>query len=166
MYDDEFRRHLAELYREDDRLRAEWEHEERLARQEARASPLVRQTAPVTTSPHDDGDDALQAAPAPQPETSDEEPCFTEEQFDTLAFVLNELRKQWQGDIERAQQRILQAVVRAVLPGELAEREVHDLRARVIRAEQHIERQLKAAIGDDKVVDLPAGFIRRRGHAA
>ena len=108
----------------------------------------------------------LEPASAAEPEAFDEGPCFTEAQFDTLAFVLNELRKQWQGDIERAQQRILQAVVRAVLPGELAEREVHDLRARVIRAEQHIERQLKAAIGDDNVVDLPAGFIRRRGHAA
>jgi hypothetical protein len=56
-----------------------------------------------------------------------------------------------------------------ILPGELAEREVHELRARVIRAEEKIERQIKAAMTDDdnnNVIDLPAGFIGRRHDAA
>jgi hypothetical protein len=42
-----------------------------------------------------------------------------------------------------------------VLPGELAEREVYELRNRIARAEEHIERRLQEAIADDKVVELP-----------
>src|SRR5262249_2117141 len=50
---------------------------------------------------------------------------------------------------------VLQAVTRLVLPGELAEREVYELRNRIARAEEHIERRLQEAIADDKVVELP-----------
>ena len=50
---------------------------------------------------------------------------------------------------------VLQTVTRLVLPGELAEREVYELRNRIARAEEHIERRLQEAIADDKVVELP-----------
>jgi hypothetical protein len=156
MDDPDLRRHIAEVSREHDQMMVKHANGHGNGYAVPRDAGLL----------YRDNDNALAIASAPEPEAFDEGPCFTEAQFDTLAFVLNELRKQWQDDIERAEQRILQAVVRCCLPGELTEREVHDLRARVIRAEQHIERQLKAAIGDDNVVDLPAGFIRRRGHAA
>ena len=169
MSDDEFDRYRRELYRQHDRWLAEIEEEQRRAATEDRAqegretdaaAPYVRKSPPDDLS-FTETENALEAAPAVETESSEDEPCFTEVQFDTLAYVLNELRKQWEQDIERAQQRILQATVRLALPGELAEREVHDLRARVIQAEQKIERQLKAAIGDDSVVDLPPGFWKR-----
>ena len=78
----------------------------------------------------------------------DEEPWdFTEAQMDTLAVVLNELRKEWQRD---------HAVEIAELRGEV--------------------RALLAIVGkntggssppkDADVIDLPAGFIRRRNDAA
>jgi len=163
MSDDEFDRYRAELYRQHDRWLAEVEHEKSVAQRKALASPPVTETETeeVGVMYRNDSGDALDGVPAAETEPSDEEWCFTEEQFEALAFALHELRKEFEEGIERAQQRILQATVRLALPGELAEREVHDLRARVIQAEQKIERQLKAAIGDDSVVDLPPGFWKR-----
>jgi hypothetical protein len=96
--------------------------------------------------------------------------CFTEAQFDCLATVIDELHREFDARIARAQERILQASVRLALPGELAEREVYELRARVIRAEKKIERELKAALAaaddNDNIIDLPAGFIRKRNNDA
>jgi hypothetical protein len=155
------RRELSDLYRDSDLFAAETD--EWLARHKAERAALVRKNADEGVTTQDDGGDALPAVPAGEAEAFD----FTEEQFDCLAAVLNELRKEFDARIARAEERILQATVRLILPGELAEREVHELRARVVRAEQQIERQLKAAItDDDNVIDLPAGFIGRRHDAA
>jgi len=49
---------------------------------------------------------------------------------------------------------VLPTVTRLVLPGELAEREVYELRNCIARAGEHIERRLQEAIADDKVVEL------------
>src|SRR5262245_53219140 len=151
MIDDEFRRYLADLYAEDDRMRAEhaeWMAERKALAQKSDDDGLLYRTHEENAS-----------LPGPEPElASDEDWCFSELQMESLAVVFNELRREWQQDIERAQRRIFDAMVRMGLPGELAEREVHDLRGRVIRAEQQIERRLKEAIGDDSVVDLPPGF--------
>src|SRR5262249_58982021 len=94
MNDDvEFRHYLRALYAEDDRLRAEREHEERLARQAALAS-----------SPHDDGGDALLAAPAAEAVCFDEDGAFTlpfsDRQADAIAEVINELRREWQPHLQ------------------------------------------------------------------
>jgi hypothetical protein len=101
--------------------------------------------------------DALLAAPVGEAVDPDGEPwVFDEPQMDVLVQVLAELRREFEERIERAQQRILQTTVRLALPGELAEREVHELRDRVIRAEQQIERRLKEAMtDDDNVLELP-----------
>jgi len=160
------RAELAEIYREDDRLRAEREHEERLARL---ASPPV---------PHDDGGDALYAVPEPEAVCLDEDGEFTlpfsDRQADAIADVINALRTEWQADIERMQQRLLDMMVRMVVPAERAEETVYALRERVAMMEGRLERQfaeiaerrLKAVIGDDNVIDLPAGFIQRRTDVA
>lgn len=159
----EFRRYLAELYREDDKVRAE--HREYMAqRRAAEAPPVSERDNPGVVYREYDRDAQTAVAQAREQEYAGGL-CFTSEQFDCVAdaldAVIDELRREFEEGIERAQQRILQATVRLALPGELAEREVHDLRARVIRAEEHIERQLKAATSDDKVVDLPTNFWRR-----
>jgi hypothetical protein len=162
MIDDEFRHELRALFAEDNRRRAE--HSEFLAERKALASPPARKTDAAGVMYRDFEGDALAAASAVEAEASEEEPYFTEQQCDCLADVLNEIREEFDDRIERTQQRILQTVTRLILPGELAEREVHDLRARVIRAEEKIERQLKAAMTDDdndNIIDLP-DFISKR----
>src|SRR5262249_15022214 len=139
-------------------------HHEYMAQRKALASPHTSETEDAATSRPGHDANALTAFPT----ADEEESCFTEAQFDCLAYVLNELRKQWEQDIERAQERILQAVARCCLPGELAERNVYELRDRIIRAEEKIAGQLREAIGDDDdttVIDLPS-FIRRRADAA
>ena len=154
---------LAALYAEDDRLRAE--HEQWMAQRETRASPAVRETVLEGVMTHGSNGNALLAAPAAEAVAFDEEPwAFDELQMDVIAQVLKELREEFDERIAHAEKRILQATVRLALPGELAEREVHELRARVIRAEEKIERQLKAAIADDdNVFELPNW--RRKGVA-
>ena len=138
--EDEFRRYLRALYAEGDRLRAE--HEEWLAQRALAKPPVI--------SAHDNSGDAPLPAPAAGSESSNEEWVFSDAQMDVLAQAFSDLSRAWQQDIERAQRRIFDAMVRMGLPGELAEREVHDLRGRVIRAEQQIERRLKEALGDDQ----------------
>src|SRR5262245_56253792 len=158
MIDDEFHRYLRSLYAEDDRARAE--HAEWMAEREAQKHALAQKSGDsLLYRTHEEN--ASRPAPAVDAGVSDEGWCFTELQMDSLAVVFAELRREWQQDIERAQQRIFDAMVRMGLPGELAEREVHDLRNRVIRAEQQIERRLKEALGDDNIVDLPPGFWKR-----
>jgi len=164
MYDDnEFRRYLTELYREDDRLRAEREHEERLARQKAQASPLVRQTEPVATSPYGDGD-VLYAAPAPEPEAFDEERSsyFTEAQDDVLVHVIAELRREFGEAIERTEQRLLDMMVRMAMPGERAEETAYALKDRVARMEGRIERQTSDLV-DRRIAELQGENTEIRG---
>ena len=102
---------------------------------------------------------------APEPE--DEGPAFSERQADAIAEVVHQLRREFQDGVERMQQRILDVMVRAALPGELAEQGLYDLRNRVALAEQRIERRIAAAVSDDddNVLYLPS-FLRRRHDAA
>jgi len=158
MGDAEFRCYLRELYRQADQMAAE--HEAYMAERKALASPPVSETVIHRNG----GDDALETAPMAEPEPW----AFTEEQFEALADVINTLRRDWERDIERIEQRILNTVVKLVMPGEVAEQEVYALKSRVALAEQRIERQLseiverrlKEAITDN-VLDLPAGFWKR-----
>src|SRR5262245_39931036 len=81
------RAELAELFAEDDRQRAE--HREWLARREAHAASLVRRNDNPAGLVFKTTDNALLDAPAPEPETSGEEFCFSSEQFDCLAAALD-----------------------------------------------------------------------------
>ena len=86
---------------------------------------------------------------------------FSEVQYEALATVIAELRREFDEAIERAQQRILATVVRLVAPGELAEQKIHSLTDRVSLLESHIERRIAKALTDSNVLNLPSGFWRR-----
>src|SRR5262249_3763443 len=68
------RAELDELYREDDRLRAE--HREWLARREAQSASLARRNDYPASLVFKRHDDAMVDPPEPQDEASDEEPCL------------------------------------------------------------------------------------------
>ena len=150
MIDDEFRRHLAALCREYDKFSAECDEFTR--QRTPPASPSVSETV---IYPEFTGN-----APVALPEASDDAPCFTEDQFEALAFAINELRKewygelrrQWQEDIERLQQRLLTTITRLVLPGEMAEQKIFGLNDRLAI----MERQLSQAIERQ-----PTGDVRK-----
>ena len=140
---DEERRELAELFREDDRLRAEnadylaRRKAERLARENAEAEP----SPPVEKSGNDrDQENAMAAAPLGEPQG------FDELQKDALAAVYNELRSELMQEIEHLERRLLDTVVRLIRPGEVAELQVRALADRIAIAETRIERQLSAKI--------------------
>src|SRR5262245_50007893 len=104
---DDFRRELAELFRQDDKLRAEREAErEALAQKNAHSGVEYREDDDSVSLP------ALNENAAPSYDENGEPLCFSEEQFDALAEVLAELRKEWQRDIERIHRQLLNAVVR------------------------------------------------------
>jgi hypothetical protein len=135
--DEHDRHHLADLFREDDRLRAE--NADWLARREA----LAQKSNGHGALAHQTEENA--AVEAPEPEG------FNTLQVDALASIWNELsdelRAEWQRDIERLQQRLLQTVARLAVPGERAEETLYALKDRVARVESYAERQI-AAVGD------------------
>jgi hypothetical protein len=156
---DELLRELDALAREDDRQRAERiEH----AVWWAERRPPVSESGDQGVLHRGDNGDALVALP-----DEDEGPTFTYPQREAIAEVIHQLREEFRADIERMQQRVLQILARCALPGELAEREVYELKNRVIAAEQLIERRIALAMSeedDNVVLDLP-DFIRRRDAA-
>jgi hypothetical protein len=163
MRDSEFHRELRELYRQDDRARAE--HREYMAQRKALASPPMSETDDPGVITPDDDNDALLAAPAPEPEPLYD---FTDAQFDALAFVLNELHKEFEARIERTERRLLDAMVRLAMPGERAEETAYALKDRIARMEGRLERQLSDIVerrfkeaATDTVLDLPAAFWKR-----
>ena len=178
MSDGEFRRYCAELYRQHDRYLAEAHEEERQRKAAARDDRAqegrradgegahVRKSSPNDLSP-------IETENAPVPAAVAQTLCFTEEgeafmlpfseeQADAIGGVMAELHAEWQRDIERLERRLLDTVVRLVMPGERAEETYYALSDRVARMESYIERQLgeiverrlKAAITDD-VLELP-----------
>jgi hypothetical protein len=156
---DELLRELDEVCREDDRQRAERiEHAHWWAE---RSPPVSESGDPGVLHRGHDGD-ALYAAPEP-----DEGPTFTYPQREAISEVIHQLREEFRADIERMQARVLQILARCALPGELAEREVYELKNRVIAAEQLIERRIAMAMSeeDDNVLDLPPGFWKRSNAA-
>jgi len=68
--------------------------------------------------------------------------AFTEPQKDYLVDVIAELQQQWRRDLEQVQQRFLDMLVRAALPGEIAEQRIFSLNARLNITEAKIERRL------------------------
>ena len=56
--------------------------------------------------------------------------------------VIAELQQQWRRDLEQVQQRFLDMLVRAALPGEIAEQRIFSLNARLNITEAKIERRL------------------------
>jgi hypothetical protein len=125
---------LAELCRDNDRFAAETD--EWLARHKAEA--LARKNAADDLQHQADGNNALATAPVAEEASCD----FTEAQFEAIAYAMAGLQREWQQDIERLEQKVLQTVVRLALPGERAEETMYALKDRVARVEGYIERRL------------------------
>jgi len=172
---EEFRRHLAELAREDERLRAE--HDEWMAHREPAGSPYIRKSQAGGSVLYREIDNASLAAPAPISGASYEEPGLNAVQLEELAHVIAEVQREFDAALERMQQRFLQMVVRLAVPAERAEESFYALRDRVARMEGQIERAVAQAIVELKsgnatvvakpesdVVDLPNW--RKRSDAA
>jgi hypothetical protein len=161
------RAELRALYAESDRFAAEtdaWLADRKAAR-EAQASPPARENDDAGVITPDDDGDALLAAPAPEPEPLYD---FTDAQFDALAFVLNELHKEFEARVERTERRLLDAMLRLAMPGERAEETAYALKDRVARMEGRLERQLSDIVerrfkeaATDAVLELPANFWKR-----
>src|SRR5262247_4045014 len=87
---------LQELFREDDRLRAE---------REAERAALAQKNADSDAEHPEDGDSAslpvLHENAAPSYDENGEPLCFSDVQFDALGTVIAELRREWTQDIER-----------------------------------------------------------------
>jgi len=152
------RAELAELFREDDRLRVE--HREWMAQREAQAQALVQRNSRDAGLVLKTTDNALLPAPQPEPEPFDEgtstAPNFfddaerNEEFADTMACLINELRKEWQRD---------HAIQIAELRGHISA-----LLTIVGQKASNVPDENNAKSAD--IVDLPAGFTRRRNDAA
>jgi hypothetical protein len=135
------REELRELFAEDDRRRAE--HEDYMARRAARAASSVREIDGSGLLYRDLDNNALTAAPAVEAEP---EYDFTEPQFEALAQVLAEPRKEFDDKIERTTQRLLDMMVRMAVPAERAEETAYGLKDRVARMESYVERQIATVI--------------------
>jgi len=133
------RAELARIYAEDDRLRAE--HAEWMARREAQRQALVRKSDEQDALTPRTTEDATLPVSEPEPEG------FNALQIDALAHLVNEVRAElqheWEQHVERVEQRLLASIVRMVLPGEVAEREIFGLKDRIAILEGRIERQLQ-----------------------
>jgi hypothetical protein len=160
------REELRALYAEDDKRRAE--HGEYMAERNARASPPVSQTESEVIMYRTIDDNAALAVSTAETEASEEQLDFTDAQFDALATVIAELRREFEAGIERTHQRLLNTMVRLALPGERAEETFYALRDRVSRLEGQLERQLadiverhlKAVATEPQIIDLPGNFFR------
>jgi hypothetical protein len=144
---DEFRRELAELFREDDRLRAE--HDDWQARRDAQAKALVQKEVLYRVCDNN----ALAPATYQEPEP------FNEEQVDTLAHLINLLRAEWRRDIARLARRL-----RRVDSGKhLDKAEIAELRGQVSKlltvlgSSDQIRRleRMEAESKPPEVIDLP-----------
>jgi len=158
MWNQDDHRDLAELCREDDKLRAEREW---MAHRKSKAGPQARKNGDGGARCRDDDEYALVHAPVVEREASYEEPGLNGTQLEELAHVVAELHKEFDAAIERTQQRILQTVVRLVMPGEFAEQKVQALSDRVALVESQIERRISKALTDQGVIDLPRDFWKR-----
>jgi hypothetical protein len=149
------RAELAELFREDDRLRAE--HREWMAQREAEAQALVQRNSGDAGLVLKTTDNTLLPAPQSEPEPSGEEFCFSSEQFDCLADGLDAVLKH-EEDRTRAEQKA------AIAP---LEREIAYLRGQLDAVLGLLGKSLpvpEAKAGE--VIDLPSGVLRRRNGAA
>jgi hypothetical protein len=130
-----------------------------MAQPEAQARALVQRNGGDAGLVLKTTDNALLPAPQPEPsyEATSTAPNFfddierNEEFADTMAYLINELRKEWQRD---------HAVEIAELRGQ-----VSALLTIVGQKASNVPDENIDAKSADKI-DLPAGFIRRRNNAA
>jgi hypothetical protein len=182
MLDPEFRRYLDELYRTDDRLRAE--HRAWQTECQAQAVAQASESEPEAVGYQTVDDNSPAPAPASNAEPFYEEvgtaPNFfddverNEEFADTLAYVLAKLQDQWRDEIAEETCKLAYLIERLVVPGERAEREVYELRARMLNLEVKLREvggdltETKAMLGDvlrryaaePQVIELPGNFVR------
>jgi hypothetical protein len=152
------RAELAELYREDDRLRAE--HREWLAERQAQAQALVQRNSGDAGLVLKTTDNTLLPAPQSEPEPFDEEPfVFTGPQFDCLAAALDAALAH-EADRTRAERD------QAIAP---LQRELDYLRGQLDAVLGMLGKSLRGnspEVKDADVIDLPSGILRRRNDAA
>src|SRR5690348_405067 len=121
------RAELRALYADSDRFAAETD--DWLADRKAAREAQERENAEAEELERRAYQNERAAASAAETPFSEEEPepsyDFSEAQFDCLATVIDELHQEFDARIERAQQRILNTVVRLVMPSEYAERELY-----------------------------------------
>jgi hypothetical protein len=98
-----------------------------------------------------------------------------EEFADTMAVVLAMLQDKWRDEIADETRKLAYMIERLVIPGERAESEVYELRARMLNLEVKLREfggdlvETKGMLGDvlrryaaddATVIDLPADFLR------
>jgi hypothetical protein len=157
MWDDEplSREQRSALFAEDDRLRAERTEE---LRQNAEASSLVRANDEAGELAYRNHQNGYKAAPATEADLSE---LVYERIADCMATVVVELRREWRAQIADEVRRLAYTVARNAVPGEQAEREVHELAVRVLHLEQQVRKLRNELAGDGDAVELPRGFLRR-----
>jgi len=136
------RQWLAAIFAEDDRQRAENARFAEELRQKAERTAYAQKSDPESGLIYRDQQDALVAAAVPAIVPSSASEGFSEHQRDVIAHLINALRAEWQQDIERLEQKILQTVVRLVQPGEHAEAKLYGLNDRIAIMEGKLERHL------------------------
>jgi hypothetical protein len=166
MSDDEFRAELRALYRDSDRFARETDDwlARRKAEREAQASESEPEAVEYPTIDNDAPEPAPQAEPEPFYEQSSTAPNFfddverNEEFADTLAYVLAKLQDQWRDEIAAETRKFAYMIERLVVPGERAEAEVYELRARTL----HLEVKLREFGGDLVEIKGLLGDVLRR----
>jgi hypothetical protein len=166
------RAELRALYRDSDRFAAETD--EWLARRKAEREALVRKNADEGFEYPDQDENAYAAIPVADDEAPDEEP-FSDEQLDTLAITLAELRCQWESNTaqqtNQMDRAVRQEIEHAVAHNAALRRDLAELRGKVdvlITLLGHKARNVSDENNSKSadVIDLPAGFIRKRNDDA
>jgi hypothetical protein len=179
-----FRHHLDELYREDDRLRAD--HERWMARREADASPPVSKTGEMAMESTLYRVHEPERAPVASPRSSSE-PDWSgwenwlrghldierKELLDTLAqamgYAISEVRHQLRTEMKQAEERLSHDYERklAIAANEVVE--IKGFLTGLLTAFGKTETQTKTILNlkpRGEVVELPRGFPRRAPDAA
>jgi hypothetical protein len=178
MIDQEFRRYLTELYRQDDRARAE--HRAWKAEREAQAAAQEREIEEEAVEYRTADNDAPEPAPAAEPEPFYEQastaPNFfddierNEEFADTLAYVFAKLQDQWRDEIADETRRLSYLIERMAYPGERGERLAYELQSRLLDVEarvrqfggEHVERRLADLAAENSELKAMLGDLMRR----
>jgi hypothetical protein len=166
MTEDE-RRQLAELFREDDRLRAE--HEQWMARREAKAASPVRESDPAALvyRTNENGAPAGASVTDTAPSDDDLVQLFDDPELNrrfthTMGYVIAELRHEWRSEVASCRRNL--AVCRRDLV-KLREQIDSDTQNGVEVYCHSIERRLALLEGENiELKSLLGATLRRLGH--
>jgi hypothetical protein len=98
----------------------------------------------------------------PRTEASEEQEPFSDEQLDTLAITLAELRRQWESNTARQTNQmdraLRQEIEHAVAHNAALRRDLAELRGKIDALLQLIQKS--ATVVEPTVIELPATFVR------